>query len=93
LKTAYAFPAALLIGAFSLASPARAGDYRQRDKVPVDAGVFQVRGGSQGRGGKLYKIDRLVEADKNRINAFAITLEPKGGLKQPSGKMYLLGSI
>jgi anti-sigma-K factor RskA len=64
-----------------------------RDKVPVDAGVFQVRGGSQGRGGELYKIDRLVEADKNRINAFAITLEPKGGLKQPSGRMYLLGSI
>ena len=64
-----------------------------RDKVPVDAGVFQVRGNRQGQGGELYKIDDLVESDKSRISAFAITLEPKGGLKQPSGKMYLLGSI
>ncbi|MDQ3002173.1 MAG: anti-sigma factor, partial [Fibrobacterota bacterium] len=52
-----------------------------RDKVPVDAGVFQVRGNRQGEGGELYKIDDLVEADKSRISAFAITLEPKGGLK------------
>lgn len=62
-----------------------------RDSKPVDAGVFQVKGSREG--GELYKIDSLVEADKNRINAFAITLEPKGGLPQPSGKMYLLGSI
>ncbi|HKP95244.1 MAG TPA: anti-sigma factor [Fibrobacteria bacterium] len=62
-----------------------------RDKQPVDAGVFQVKGNREG--GELYKIDRLVESDKSRINAFAITLEPKGGLPQPSGKMYLLGSI
>jgi anti-sigma-K factor RskA len=62
-----------------------------RDSKPVDAGVFQVKGSREG--GELYKIDKLVEADKSRINAFAITLEPKGGLPQPSGKMYLLGSI
>ena len=62
-----------------------------RDKIPVDAGVFQVKGNRDG--GELYKIDRLVESDRARINAFAITLEPKGGLPRPSGKMYLLGSI
>ncbi len=62
-----------------------------RDSKPVDAGVFQVKG-TRGDG-ELYKIDRLVEADRSRISAFAITLEPKGGLPQPSGKMYLLGSI
>jgi anti-sigma-K factor RskA len=62
-----------------------------RDKKPVDAGVFQVRDNRQG--GELYRIDKLVETDKTRINAFAVTLEPKGGLPQPSGKMYLLGSI
>ncbi len=62
-----------------------------RDKVPVDAGVFQVADNS--KNGQLYKIDQLAEADKSHINAFAITLEPKGGVKQPSGKMYLLGSI
>lgn len=62
-----------------------------RDQKPVDAGVFQVKGSR--KDGELYKIDKLVEADRSRINAFAITLEPKGGLPQPSGKMYLLGSI
>ncbi len=62
-----------------------------RDKKPMDAGVFQVKGNREG--GELYKIDQLVESDRSRINAFAITLEPKGGLPQPSGKMYLLGSI
>lgn len=62
-----------------------------RDQKPVDAGVFQVKGSRPG--GELYKIDNLVETDRTRINAFAITLEPKGGLPQPSGKMYLLGSI
>ena len=62
-----------------------------RDKKPVDAGVFQVKGTR--RDGELYKIDQLVEADRSRISAFAITLEPKGGLAQPSGQMYLLGSI
>ena len=62
-----------------------------RDQKPVDAGVFQVKGSRAD--GELYKIDRLVEADRSRISAFAITLEPKGGLPQPSGKMFLLGSI
>ena len=62
-----------------------------RDKKPVDAGVFQVN--ASGQKGMLYKIDRLVETDKNHINAFAVTLEPKGGVPQPTGKMYLLGSI
>ncbi len=62
-----------------------------RDSKPVDAGVFQVKGSRPD--GELYKIDNLVEADRSRISAFAVTLEPKGGLTQPSGKMYLLGSI
>jgi len=34
-----------------------------------------------------------IASDRTRINAFAVTLEPKGGLPQPSGQMYLLGSI
>lgn len=62
-----------------------------RDQKPVDAGVFQVKGSR--KDGELFKIDQLVETDRSRISAFAITLEPKGGLPQPSGKMYLLGSI
>lgn len=62
-----------------------------RDQKPVNAGVFHVA--VEKAGGDLYRIDNLVEADRKRINAFAVTLEPKGGLPQPSGKMYLLGSI
>lgn len=61
-----------------------------RDKQPMDAGVFQVAA----RGGDgFYRIDRLVETDRKRINAFAVTMEPKGGMPQPTGKMYLMGSI
>ncbi len=60
-----------------------------RDNKPVDAGVFQVRPGLQD--GQLYKIDHLVETDKAHIDAFAVTLEPKGGKPQPTGQMYLLG--
>jgi len=62
-----------------------------RDGKPVDAGVFQVK--ASGQNGMLYKIDRLVETDKAHINAFAVTLEPKGGVPQPTGKMYLMGNI
>ena len=77
----------------SLPAEASDKDYQLwviRDKKPVDAGVFQVS--DVGSNGSLYKIDHLVETDKNHINAFAITLEPKGGVPQPTGKMYLLGS-
>jgi anti-sigma-K factor RskA len=59
-----------------------------RDSKPVDAGVFQV----SARDG-LYKIDRLVETDKAHINAFAVTVEPKGGVPQPTGAMVLLGAV
>jgi anti-sigma-K factor RskA len=65
-----------------------------RDQKPVDAGVFQVSAkGEDLRTDGLYKIDRLVETDKRHINAFAVTVEPKGGVPQPTGKMVLLGGI
>lgn len=62
-----------------------------RDSRPVDAGVFHV--GAARSGGDLFRIDGMVETDRSRISAFAVTLEPKGGAPQPTGKMYLLGSI
>jgi|GEM_PF-629331 len=62
-----------------------------RDKKPMDAGVFQVKASASGDG--LYRIEQLVETDKAHINAFAVTLEPKGGMPQPTGKMYLMGPI
>ena len=62
-----------------------------RDNKPMDAGVFQVS--NQVGGDGLYRIEQLVETDKNHINAFAVTMEPKGGMPQPTGKMYLMGEI
>ncbi|MEK6569764.1 MAG: anti-sigma factor [Bacteroidota bacterium] len=59
-----------------------------RDKKPVSAGVFAIAKEKEG----FFRIAPLVETDLNRINAFAVTLEPKGGVPQPTGKMYLLGT-
>jgi hypothetical protein len=62
-----------------------------RDNKPMDAGVFQV--GARSGGDGMYRIEQLVETDKKRISAFAVTLEPKGGMPQPTGKMFLMGEI
>jgi len=62
-----------------------------RDGKPVDAGVFQVSTGGADDG--MYRIERLVETDKAVINAFAVTVEPKGGVPQPTGSMVLLGAV
>lgn len=60
-----------------------------KDKKPISAGVFSL---SDPEKETFFKIEQLVEADKKAISAFAITLEPKGGVPQPTGKMYLLGA-
>jgi len=60
-----------------------------KNKKPMSAGVFTVNDPVTET---MFKIDQLVETDKKVINAFAITLEPKGGVPQPTGKMYLLGT-
>jgi anti-sigma-K factor RskA len=52
-----------------------------------DAGTFAVD--SSGNG--FLKIDSLSEADK--AQKFAVTLEPAGGVPQPTGAMHLLGPI
>lgn len=62
-----------------------------RDGKPVDAGVFQVSTGGADDG--MYRIEQLVETDKAVINAFAVTVEPKGGVPQPTGSMVLLGAV
>jgi hypothetical protein len=58
-----------------------------KDNKPVSAGVFDV----EDKTDNFYKIENLAEVDKKLINAFAVTLEPKGGVSQPTGKMYLMG--
>jgi hypothetical protein len=57
------------------------------NKPPVSAGVFTVDGSGLG-GLSVRPLPGLTV-----VNAIAVTLEPAGGLPQPSGEMYLISSI
>ncbi|MBI5471533.1 MAG: anti-sigma factor [Ignavibacteriae bacterium] len=59
-----------------------------KDKKPISAGVFSVRNGEA----NFFKIENLAVTDPKAINAFAVTLEPKGGVPQPTGDMYMMGT-
>lgn len=61
-----------------------------RDNKPVSAGVFAV---NDSTGDNFFKIEKMVQASEQSTNAFAITMEPKGGVPQPTGDMYLLGNM
>lgn len=61
-----------------------------KNKKPIPAGVFSVREEKEKE--NYFKVLALDVTDKKEIDAFAVTLEPKGGVPQPSGTMYLLGS-
>jgi anti-sigma-K factor RskA len=54
---------------------------------PFDAGIFSV----DPQGSAFLKVPSLAEADK--AQKFAVTLEPAGGVPQPTGDMHLLGSL
>ncbi|HTK82225.1 MAG TPA: anti-sigma factor [Bacteroidota bacterium] len=56
---------------------------------PVSAGVFAVENEAEKE--NYFKVQPLEVVDRNEIGAFAITLEPKGGVPAPTGDMYLLG--
>jgi hypothetical protein len=57
---------------------------------PISAGVFDVSGTSKN---SFFAIQQLAKANQQNANAFAVTLEPKGGSPQPTGDMYLQGSV
>jgi anti-sigma-K factor RskA len=59
-----------------------------KGKTPISAGVFSVNDTTA----SFFKIDGLAVTDPREISAFAVTLEPKGGLPAPTGDMYLAGS-
>ena len=61
-----------------------------KNKKPIPAGVFSVRDVKETE--NYFKVLSLDVTDKKEIDAFAVTLEPKGGSPQPSGEMYLLGN-
>jgi anti-sigma-K factor RskA len=55
---------------------------------PVSAGVFAVNDSSD----NFFKVEEIVNATEQATNAFAVTMEPKGGVPQPTGDMYLYGN-
>ncbi len=54
---------------------------------PVSAGIFTVD--QSGTATLQVKPPPAV----NSVDMFAVTLEPAGGLPQPSGEMYLAGKV
>lgn len=60
-----------------------------RNNKPVSAGVFAVNNPAKD---SFFKIEE-IDSDQQTADAFAITMEPKGGVPQPTGDMYLLGNI
>lgn len=57
------------------------------DSKPVSSGIFKV----DEKGNGTLKLEKI--ADTKAIQQFAVTLEPAGGVPQPTGEMYLAGSF
>ena len=55
---------------------------------PVSAGVFAINDPTRDN---FFKIEELQSSAND--GAFAITMEPKGSVPQPTGDMYLLGNM
>lgn len=60
-----------------------------RNNEPVSAGVFAVNDTTD----NFFKIEEMADPEEGSANAFAITMEPNGGMPQPTGDMYLLGNM
>lgn len=60
-----------------------------KNNKPVSVGVFAVNDPQKD---SFFKIE-AIDADERAADAFAITMEPKGGMPQPTGDMYLLGNM
>jgi anti-sigma-K factor RskA len=59
-----------------------------KDQPAVSAGVFDL---NDPAAEAMFKIEKLAEVDKERINGFLVTLEPRSGVTQPTGPGYLGG--
>ncbi|MBI1808195.1 MAG: anti-sigma factor [Ignavibacteria bacterium] len=60
-----------------------------KKQKPISAGVFAVT--DQREAESFFKVQLLEVGERSEVDAFAVTLEPKGGVPQPTGDMYLLG--
>lgn len=61
-----------------------------KNKKPIPAGVFAVT--SEKEKESYFKVMNLDVAEKQEIDAFAITLEPKGGSPEPTLPIYMMGT-
>ena len=61
-----------------------------KNNQPVSAGVFAVNDPQRD---SFFKIEQMAESSKEATSAFAVTLEPKGGVPQPTGQIYLSGNL
>jgi hypothetical protein len=76
--------------AHDLAQPPSDKDYQLwmiKGSEKIDAGVFTTDAD-----GKVILQLKTI-SDPESIAAFAVTLEPKGGVPQPTGQIHLLGTI
>lgn len=61
-----------------------------RNNEPISAGLFAV---NDPKRDTFFIIEQMAPADRQSANAFAVTLEPKGGMPKPTGDMYLMGNM
>lgn len=76
----------------NLPTPPEDKDYQlwliKDDQAPISAGVFNFEHPSADL---FFKVEHIQEEPSPLSNAFAVTLEPKGGMPQPTGDMFLIG--
>jgi anti-sigma-K factor RskA len=76
----------------NLPAPPEDKDYQlwliKDEQSPISAGVFNFERPSTNL---FFKVEELREDPSDIMNIFAVTLEPKGGMPQPTGDMYLFG--
>ncbi len=72
------------INANNLPAPEQGKQYQLwalKDGKPIDGGVFDLKG-------EILEMKNITEAD-----AFAVTLEPQGGVPSPTGAIYVVGNV
>jgi len=76
----------------NLPAPPPESDYQlwliKDDGDPISAGVFNF---NQPSDDLFFTVEQLNESPSELSNTFAVTLEPKGGVPQPTGDMFLAG--
>lgn len=76
----------------NLPTPPEGKDYQlwliKDSDNPISAGVFDF---DQPSNDLFFKVENLDQEPAQGVNTFAVTLEPEGGVPQPTGDMFLVG--